>query len=39
MARTQEMRLIELMTLKQDVSNVVEYLGKKGVFQFQSKKT
>ena len=38
MARTQEMRLIELMTLKQDVSNVVEYLGKKGVFQFQSKK-
>lgn len=37
MARTQEMRLVELMVLKQDVSNVIEYLGKKGIFQFQSK--
>lgn len=37
MARTTEMRLIELMTLKQDISNVIEYLGKKGNFQFKSK--
>lgn len=38
MARTTEMRLIELMALKQDVQNVILYLGKKGNFQFQSKK-
>lgn len=38
MARTTEMRLIELMVLKQDVQNVILYLGKKGNFQFQSKK-
>lgn len=38
MARTTEMRLIELMVLKQDVSNVIEYLGNTGKFQFQSKK-
>jgi V/A-type H+-transporting ATPase subunit I len=37
MARTTEMRLIELMALKQDISAVIEYLGKKGTFQFQSK--
>lgn len=38
MARTVEMRLVELMSLKQDVSNVIEHLGKKGVFQFQQTK-
>ena len=38
MARTVEMRLVELMCLKQDVSNVIENLGKKGVFQFQETK-
>jgi len=36
MARTIEMRLIELMVLKQDIATVIEYLGKKGSFQFQS---
>lgn len=35
MARTQQMRLIELMILKQDITKVLEYLGKKGSFQFQ----
>lgn len=38
MARTTEMRLIELMVLRQDVLNVIEYLGKTGKFQFQSNK-
>ena len=38
MARTTEMRLIELMVLKEDISNVIEFLGKCGSFQFQSKK-
>ena len=38
MARTTQMSLIELMTLSEDISNVVEYLGRKGSFQFQSKK-
>ena len=38
MTRTTEMRLIELMVLKQDVLNVIEYLGKTGKFQFQSNK-
>lgn len=38
MARTTEMRLVELMSLKQDISNVIEYLGKKGIFQFQERK-
>ncbi|QNL97130.1 V-type ATP synthase subunit I [Treponema sp. Marseille-Q4132] len=37
MARTTEMRLIELMTLRQDISKVIEYLGKKGNFQFQTR--
>ena len=37
MARTTEMRLIELMALKQDISTVIEYLGRKGNFQFQTK--
>lgn len=36
MARTQQMRLIELMILKQDITKVIEYLGKKGSFQFQN---
>ena len=35
MARTAEMRLIELMVLKQDISTVIEYIGKKESFQFQ----
>lgn len=39
MARTTPMRLIELMVLRQDISSVIEFLGKKGNFQFQSKKT
>lgn len=37
MAKTTEMRLLELMVLKQDVSSVIEYIGKKGSFQFQHK--
>ncbi|MCR5045593.1 MAG: ATPase [Treponema sp.] len=36
MAKTSEMRLIDLMVLKQDISNVLLYLGKSGNFQFQS---
>ncbi|MCQ2582870.1 MAG: ATPase [Treponema sp.] len=36
MAKTAEMRLIELMVLKQDITAVIECLGKKGCFQFQS---
>ena len=38
MARTARMSLIELMVLKQDVYTVLEYIGKKGSFQFQTKK-
>ncbi len=38
MAKTTEMRLVELMALKQDVQNVILYLGKNGNFQFQTKK-
>ncbi len=37
MARTAQMRLVELMVLKEDISRVIEYLGKKGSFQFQSR--
>ena len=37
MARTAQMRLMELMVLKQDIAPVIEYIGKKGSFQFQSK--
>ena len=37
MAKTAEMRLIELMVLKQDISSVIEYIGKKESFQFQKK--
>lgn len=36
-ARTAEMKLLELMVLKRDISIVIEYLGKKGSFQFQTK--
>ncbi|MBR4629412.1 MAG: ATPase [Treponema sp.] len=39
MARTTPMRLVELMVLKQDISSVIEFLGKKGNFQFQSRYT
>ena len=35
MAKTAEMRLIELMVLKQDIYSVIEYIGKKESFQFQ----
>ena len=38
MAKTAAMSLIELMVLKQDVYTVLEYIGKKGSFQFQGKK-
>ena len=37
MARTAEMKLLELMVLKEDISPVVEYIGKKGNFQFVAK--
>ena len=35
MARTTQMRLVELMALKQAITRVIEFLGKKGVFQFE----
>ena len=34
MARTAEMKLLELMVLKNDISSVIEYIGKKENFQF-----
>ena len=34
MARTAEMRLIELMVLKEDIASVLEFIGKRGTFQF-----
>ena len=37
MAKTTEMKLLELMILKEDISAVIEYIGKKGNFQFQTK--
>ena len=37
MARTAEMKLIELMVLKDDISAVIEYIGKNENFQFQTK--
>ena len=37
MARTTEMRLLELMVLKEDINQVIEFLGKKGNFEFQKK--
>lgn len=39
MAKTAQMRLIELMVLRQDISKVIEYIGKKESFQFQSRKS
>lgn len=36
MAKTTAMRLVELMVLKEDINRVIEFLGKKGNFQFQS---
>lgn len=36
MAKTTTMRLVELMVLKQDIQNVLLYLGKEGDFQFQN---
>src|SRR5574344_1675701 len=39
MARTTQMRLIELMALKQDITRVIEFLGKRGVFQFENQNT
>lgn len=35
MAKTTPMRLLELMILKEDITKVIEYLGKNGQFQFQ----
>ncbi|MCQ2612334.1 MAG: ATPase [Treponemataceae bacterium] len=36
MAKTTPMKLIELMILKEDIDHVLEFLGKRGNFQFQS---
>ena len=36
MARTTEMKLIELMVLKEDINQVIEFFGKKGNFEFQT---
>ena len=36
MARTATMRLLELMVLKEDISKVIEYIGKKKCFQFDT---
>ena len=38
MAKTTQMKLLELVVLKNDVENVIEYIGKKQNFQFQLKK-
>ncbi len=35
MARTTQMKLLELLVLKQDIYNVIEFIGKKESFQFQ----
>ena len=37
MAKTSEMRLIELMVLKEDIGSVLEFIGKQGTFQFLGK--
>ena len=37
MAKTTKMKLLELVVLKQDILKVIEYIGKKQSFQFQSK--
>ena len=39
MARTTPMNLVELMVMKDDIRQVLEFLGKKGNFQFQNKKS
>ena len=36
-AKTTKMKLLELMFLKEDVSAVIEYIGKRESFQFQTK--
>ncbi|MDR3312030.1 MAG: ATPase, partial [Spirochaetaceae bacterium] len=36
MARTAKMQFIELLVMKDDISRVIEYLGKQGCFAFQS---
>ena len=36
MAKTTTMRLVELIVYKEDINNVLTYLGKLGQFQFQS---
>lgn len=36
MAKTTEMKLLELMVLKQDISSVIEYIGKQQNFLFQN---
>ena len=38
MARTTPMNLVELMVMKDDIRPVLEFLGKKGNFQFQSRR-
>ncbi|MCR4741629.1 MAG: ATPase [Treponema sp.] len=38
MAKTAPMRLLELMVLKEDISSVIEFIGKKESFQFYTKK-
>lgn len=37
MARTTPMKLLELMVMKDDIANVLTYLGKCGSFEFQTK--
>ncbi len=37
MAKTTKMKLLELMILREDISAVIEYIGKKENFQFQTK--
>ena len=39
MARTTAMNLVELMVMKNDIGSVLEFLGKKGNFQFQNHKS
>ena len=38
MAKTTQMKLLELVVLKKDVDSVIEYIGKKENFQLQAKK-
>lgn len=39
MARTTPMNLVELMVMRDDIRSVLEFLGKKGTFQFQNHKS